>query len=197
MIKKKDSFQKKLSIMILIFGIVIVVLNMFFFIKYSIAVKEELKFVACLGYVLYLIFFLTVIYIIYSSDINRLFRTEKRYEDIISNLSAEKVKLESEIVSHKNDIQQKTECIFLLEQKIKSISMNKGSINLENFYITTMELNVIRELCFQADLTNKEIAVILGLKTGTVKQHMNKIFKKLDICSRQELVERCSCNFYT
>jgi DNA-binding CsgD family transcriptional regulator len=195
MIKNKYADQKRLSILISIFGIGIVVLNMFLFIEYSIAIKDGLKFATSLGYALYLIFFLTVIYLIYSSDINRLFMADKRYEDIISNLSSEKDKLEIEINSHKKNIQSKMECIISLEQKINRIGLNKPSINLEKFYTTAMESNVIRELCLQADLTNKEIALILGLKTGTVKQHMNKVFKKLDICSRQELVERCSWNF--
>ncbi|MBF9015637.1 helix-turn-helix transcriptional regulator [Oceanispirochaeta sp. M2] len=92
----------------------------------------------------------------------------------------------------KDNIQDKTEQIRSLEQKI---SMKKQVIDLDNFSITSMETNVVRELCLQPNLTNKEIGNNLDLKTGTVKQYMSKIFKKLAINSREELVDRCKFNF--
>lgn len=95
----------------------------------------------------------------------------------------------------KDNIQAKSEQIRSLEQKIDKISMKKQDIDLDNFCITSMETNVVRELCLQPNLTNKEIGCNLDLKTGTVKQYMNKIFKKLAISSRQELVDRCKLNF--
>lgn len=194
--KNKFADQKKsILILISIFGIGIFILNLFLFCEYYFAVNEGFKFASNLAYTLNIIFSITVIYLIYFISINRFFKSDKGYEAIISNLSTEIDMLEKDIKTHKNKIQSKMEQIIFLEQKISRIAVNKPSINLDNFNTTPMELNVIRELSLQPNLSNYELASILGLKTGTVKQHMNKVFKKLDISSRQELVERCSLNF--
>lgn len=195
MVKNKFSAQKILSIFILIFVIGIVFLNWIYFFMPSRIINNKFIFITNIAYIFFLILFLSATYLIYGRSIILILKSDKKYKDIIINLSAEKNQLENEISSHIESIQNNKECIISLEQKLNKICPNKASINLEKFYITAMELNVIRELCLQSDLTNKEIAFILGLKTGTVKQHMNKVFKKLDISSRQELAARCSCNF--
>jgi DNA-binding NarL/FixJ family response regulator len=61
----------------------------------------------------------------------------------------------------------------------------------------TLREKQIVELVRQAKL-NKEIAYILHLSEGTIKEYMNKIFRKLDVRNRTELAvwalsHSCEC----
>jgi DNA-binding NarL/FixJ family response regulator len=51
--------------------------------------------------------------------------------------------------------------------------------------LTFRELQILRRVC-QAKL-NKEIAFDLRLTEGTIKEYMNRIFRKLDVKNRTEL----------
>lgn len=53
--------------------------------------------------------------------------------------------------------------------------------------LTAREMDVLREL--NVGVTNKKIAVNLGISEKTVKAHMGNIFKKLDIDNRLEAVD--------
>jgi DNA-binding NarL/FixJ family response regulator len=51
--------------------------------------------------------------------------------------------------------------------------------------ITAAEKNILRLL----NLTNEEIAEVLNISRGTVKNHLNNIYQKLGVNSRQEAVD--------
>ncbi|RDG30885.1 MULTISPECIES: helix-turn-helix transcriptional regulator [unclassified Oceanispirochaeta] len=172
MIKENFSVKRTLSIFSSITGLGIVMMNTILFLFFRGLCLNEIDFNPS---VLYLFIFLIVLFTGMGFLILAVLFVYKK-----------------EIRILKDNIQDKTEQIRSLEQKI---SMKKQVIDLDNFSITSMETNVVRELCLQPNLTNKEIGNNLDLKTGTVKQYMSKIFKKLAINSREELVDRCKFNF--
>lgn len=63
-------------------------------------------------------------------------------------------------------------------------SGKKTTENKRISILTTREKNLLAELA--KGLLYKEIALELGITTGTVKQHINKIYKKLEVQNRTE-----------
>lgn len=57
-------------------------------------------------------------------------------------------------------------------------------------FLSSREKGVIRLIC--DGCTNKEIAVQLGLSEQTIKAHLNRIFKKLKVTNRAQLVAMCA-----
>lgn len=55
--------------------------------------------------------------------------------------------------------------------------------------LTGQERRVVQLI--ESGKSNKEIAVELSISPSTVKTHINNIFKKLDINSREELLQLC------
>ena len=144
---------------------------------------------------MYLVFFITITYLIYSSEINRILNIEKQYKKNLSDMEEEKSQLARDIETHHRDIREKQDRIFELEGRIQRLTPPDKTLDFAEFGITPKEEEVIREFCLNTHLTNKEIAHNLGLTTGTVKQHFNRIFRKMGIRSRQELLDKCRWNF--
>ncbi len=144
---------------------------------------------------MYLAFFITITYLIYSSEINRILYSEKEYKKSLHEMEEEKRQLARDIESHHRDIREKQSRIDDLEDRIQRLTPPDKTLDLGAFGITPKEEEVIREFCLNSHLTNKEIAHNLGLTTGTVKQHFSRIFRKMGIRSRQELLDKCRWNF--
>lgn len=64
----------------------------------------------------------------------------------------------------------------------------KESLDLESYLLTAREKTIVLELL--KGLSNKAIASQLFIAESTVKKHVQNIFKKLEVSSRQELVQK-------
>jgi len=53
-------------------------------------------------------------------------------------------------------------------------------------HLSAREMEVLRQLC--RGLTNREIAKRLFISEGTIKGHLNRIFRKLEVRNRTEAV---------
>ena len=135
--------------------------------------------------ILFLIFFIILLSTIYKDELSSILFKEKSLNNTISSLNFEhKISLEK-IENLKNNL-------ILLEEKIAAVSGNP--VNLSDFGITRKEEKVIELLC-KTNGTNKEIAKEMKISSGTVKQHLNNIFIKLDIRKRMQIVELCRNNY--
>ena len=165
------------------------------FLEYSISESGSDYIGSSLNIVLYLIFFLTIIYLIYTSEINHILSYEKTSQETFSAMEKEKKQLEEEIREHNQEIQNKESRIVELEEQIEKIGLSGKPLDLKTFKITPSEEAIIREFCQNPHLTNKEIAHNLGTTTGTIKQYFSKIFRKMGVRSRQELLDKCKWNY--
>ncbi len=165
------------------------------FLEFSISVSGDDHIGSSINITLYLIFFLTIIYLIYTSEINHILKFEKTTQETFSAMEKEKKQLEEEIREHHQEIQSKAFRIEELEERIEKLGLSRKPVDLKKFKITPSEEAIIREFCQSPHLTNKEIAHNLGTTTGTIKQYFSKIFKKMEVRSRQELLDKCKWNF--
>ena len=60
--------------------------------------------------------------------------------------------------------------------------------------MTERELQIMQWV--EMGKTNQEIGVILDISTFTVKNHLQRIFKKLDVYNRAQAVSRFKDSFY-
>ncbi|MCX7770270.1 MAG: response regulator transcription factor [Proteobacteria bacterium] len=77
----------------------------------------------------------------------------------------------------------------LLKNFINNLNLNK---NISNNGLTEQEKNIVKFVC--EGLSNKQIAVNLSISEQTVKSHLNRVFKKLNITNRAQLVSLCKDN---
>ncbi|WP_158546944.1 response regulator transcription factor [Oceanispirochaeta sp. M1] len=167
-----------------------------FFLEFSIHLSGYDQIGSSLNMILFLIFFLSIIYLIYMSEINHLLKIEKSYYKRISSMEEEKIKLIEEISNHRNEINEKEKQLSGLEERISEIGFSTKPLDLkEDYLITAREEDVIREFCNNPQLKTKEIASNLNMGLGTVKHHFNNIFKKMGVRSRSELLYKCKWNF--
>jgi len=166
-----------------------------FFLELSIHFEGENQIGSSLNIVIYLVFFLSIIYLIYSSEINRILRHEKIFNRTISSMEAEKQKLLEEIEDHTSEIHKRELRIQEMEEYISAAELKGEPINLKEFNITQREEDVIREFCTNPHLTTKDLATNLNMSLGTIKSHFISIYKKLEIRSRSELLDKCKWNF--
>jgi len=167
-----------------------------FFLELSIHLSGNDHAGSGLDIILYLIFFLSIIYLIYMNEINRLLRNERVFHKTISDLETEKNKLMVEVKNHKLEILDKETRIHNLIIQISNLNSTGEPLKLkEDFNITQREEDVIREFCLNPHLTTKDLALNLNMSLGTIKQHFNSIFRKLKVRSRSDLLNKCKWNF--
>jgi ATP/maltotriose-dependent transcriptional regulator MalT len=81
------------------------------------------------------------------------------------------------------------EMAFALFARLAELARAKRRANvLDTLILTQRELDVLRLIA--AGLPNHEIAARLSLSFHTVKNHVQNIFKKIDVTRRTEAVER-------
>ncbi len=166
------------------------------FIELSINAAGEDHVGSSIDILIYIVFFLTLIYLIYKSEIDHFLRLEKVLSETISSMENEKSVLEKEIMIYSGEILKRESRIRELEMEISSSVDHGQPIRLkEDFGITGREEDVIREFCLNPQLTTSELADRLHMSFGTIKRHFNSIFKKLKVRSRSELLDRCKWNF--
>ncbi|MBF9017802.1 MULTISPECIES: helix-turn-helix transcriptional regulator [unclassified Oceanispirochaeta] len=175
--------------------IISITVSMIFFIEYSFYLKSNYSFGLSFNYILYFIFFFTIIYILYNSEINRILKIEKSFKSAINSKEKELELLINDIVEYKEMIKEKEHNISKLYSEIEILTEPWQPIDLQKYKISEREESIIKVLCENTDLSNKEIAGHLEIKEGTVKQNLNKVYRKFGISSRQKLIELCQSNY--
>lgn len=83
--------------------------------------------------------------------------------------------------------------VWLDNDLLKNFIYSLNNSNIKNLNgLTQQEKNIIKNVC--EGLSNKQIAVKLLISEQTVKTHLNRIFKKLNINNRAHLVALCKEN---
>lgn len=77
----------------------------------------------------------------------------------------------------------------LLKNFINNLNLNN---NKNSNDLSEQEKKITKLVC--QGLSNKEIAVNLSISEQTVKSHLNRIFKKLNVNNRAQLVSLCKDN---
>lgn len=86
-----------------------------------------------------------------------------------------------------NSLRDSKCCIMILIEKARSIGVNLLDAR-EAFHLTCRESDVVR--CLLAGLTNKEIALSLGIEVNTVKDYIKKIMRKTKATTRCGILSR-------
>jgi DNA-binding NarL/FixJ family response regulator len=82
--------------------------------------------------------------------------------------------------------------IMILIEKVRVIGLDLLDAR-ETFHLTCRESDVVR--CLLAGLTNKEIALSLGIEVNTVKDYIKNIMRKTKVTTRCGILSRViSCN---
>ena len=153
--------------------------------EYSVYRNQPRDFGGAMGVFFFLFFFAAAAAAIYRDG----FLFHLRQEKMIALLS-EKLKRQKE--ESKREIDRLQAERNMLENRIMSIKAKK--VDLSQYHFTPKEKRIIEMLC-RTNGTNKEIGYELNIAPGTVKQHMNRIFKKLHVKSRTQLISLCQGNF--
>ncbi|MCG8453126.1 MAG: LuxR C-terminal-related transcriptional regulator [Spirochaetales bacterium] len=151
-------------------------------VELSVFLKSRNSFGVGFSVDLFLIVFLSLIYIIYKNDIEKI--KTKRYdlERSLSSLITERSKLEAELA-------KKTAEIAAFEKKIEE-AYQKDSSNFDDlrgiYSLTKKELELLI-IIYETGKSNLEIAENLHITVGTVKQHLNRAYSKLNVRSRTQV----------
>jgi DNA-binding CsgD family transcriptional regulator len=131
-----------------------------------------------LNVILFVIFFIVIIYIIYKEEIDRILFLDKEHKKSMAMMVIER----NESLYKIKDLNEK---VLHLEEEISS--QTSSVLTFEQFNISKKEKEIIKILCKEG-LSNKEMAAKLFISVGTVKQHLNNIFRKCEINRRSELI---------
>ncbi len=162
-------------------GISIIII--FLLIETSVFLSEEEKSGVGIDVILFLIFFLIFIYFIYQEEINHLASKNKNLEKSLYNLITEKSRLNQELIQRNQVIKEYELNIekALREDKVKIDSFKR------QYKLTNKELEIII-LIYNTGNHNKQISEDLGITTGTIKQHLSRVYNKLDVTSRSQMI---------
>ncbi|MCK5249706.1 MAG: hypothetical protein KAJ98_07070 [Spirochaetaceae bacterium] len=152
-------------------------------IEISVFLSDEKKAGVGIDVILFLIFFLVFVYIIYQEEINHLASSNKKLEKSLYNLITEKSRLERELSEKTRMIE---DCHKQIEQRLQEDKQNIESFK-HQFKLTTKELEIVL-LIYNTGNHNKQIAEDLGITTGTIKQHLSRIYNKMDVSNRSQMM---------
>ncbi|MBF9017801.1 helix-turn-helix transcriptional regulator [Oceanispirochaeta sp. M2] len=167
------------------------------FIELSVFLKQDVKLGIGLNYIIYLIFFLSFIHISYTDEIRKILKIETKVNEKIESIEEELRTLTYELEGYQAIVKEKETRINNLNHDIEKLNEPWTPIDIGKYKISEQEERTIRELCQNTELTNKEIAAALGVKEGTIKQNLNRIYKKLGVANRQKTIELCQQNYLT
>ncbi|MBB6479525.1 LuxR C-terminal-related transcriptional regulator [Spirochaeta isovalerica] len=145
------------------------------------------RMVAGLQVVMFMTFFLFICYMVFKSEMDKIISNEKRMKNEILNLVIDRDKLKDRISESQKQFEE-------LEKQYIEFKSTKEPFDFEKCNLTPSEINVIRVLVkFRA--SNKEISEQLNIKESTVKQHLYRIFNKIGVDNRIQLIDLCEYNF--
>lgn len=138
-------------------------------------------------YMSFLIVFVFLIYNLYKAEMNRVAYSEKAMQNSIHKLIEERTRL-------KEHIREKQKQLKELELQIETIKDEKEPFDLKNVGLTPAEMRIVEALV-RSRGSNRDISLQLGIKENTVKQHLYKIFNKMGVDDRFQLIDLCKYNF--
>ena len=139
------------------------------------------------SYFVFLIFFIYLSYTINKSEIDRVVHSEKDMQNSIHELILERTRLKE--YKEKNQRQLND-----LESQISKIQKDKTPFDLKKSGLTPAEIRIVEALVTTRG-SNKEISESLGIKENTVKQHLYKVFNKMGVDDRFQIIDLCKYNF--
>jgi DNA-binding CsgD family transcriptional regulator len=143
--------------------------------------------VAGLQVVLFMTFFLFVSYLIFKSELDKMISNEKRMENEILDLVKDRESLKETIERNQKQFNE-------LEKQYLEYKNKKKPFDFDKYHLTPSEINVIKVLVEQR-ASNKEISEELNIKESTVKQHLYRIYNKIGVDNRIQLIDLCEYNF--
>lgn len=169
----------------LVFKVICIYIVLIFIIEFS-AFREG-RGGAGTEVVIFLTFFLFVFYLIFKSDFARFLHSEKRMKNEILDLLVDRDELRAQI-------EQKQQEYEKIEKKYMEFKGKKTPFDFAKYNLTPSEINVIKILV-KDRASNKDISEKLNIKESTVKQHLYRIFNKIGIDNRIQLIDLCEYNF--
>jgi len=139
------------------------------------------------GIIIFLMFFMTLLYFIYKAEIDRVLFSERKLETNIVNLILEKDQLQNKIESEQVKLE-------ILEKEIALYESDQKPFNLDQCRLTPTELKIVKILTVNR-ATNREISEEMGIKESTVKQHFYRIFNKMGVDERYQIIDLCKYNY--
>lgn len=139
------------------------------------------------GLIIFLVFFLLLLYGIFKAELDRVLFAELKLQKNISSLIDEKQKLGIQIEIDRVKLKQ-------MELKISQYQSEKKPFDLDQCLLTPTETKIVRILVLTR-ATNREISEILEIKESTVKQHFYRIFNKMGVDERHQIIDLCRYNF--
>lgn len=175
--------------------LILLAVSIVLILEISLKINKNYPFGRSFNYIVYFIFFIAMVYILYKSELNRILKAERIFKETLISKEDELQVLLFEVNEHKTIIENKEFRISELCSEIETLKDSWNPLDLGQYNITQREESIIQILCLNTELANKEIAAELGISEGTIKQNMNRIFKKLGIANRQKMIELCQNNF--
>jgi|GEM_PF-1429057 len=133
--------------------------------------------------ILYLVFFVLFLLFVYRDDLDRLSSSNRRLERSLSELITDKSRVEREL-------QQATDLLEEYEQTIQN-ALNAAQSRVDEFRteysLTKKELEIVI-IVYETGKSNQDIADDLGISVGTVKQHLSRIYAKVDVRNRTQML---------
>jgi DNA-binding CsgD family transcriptional regulator len=133
--------------------------------------------------ILFLIFFTMFLFFIYRDDLENLESKNRRLTQSLSELIAERSKIEK-------DMQDTNRRLESYEDKIQDL-MSDARSRIDEFqsqYSLTRKELEITIIMYETGKSNREIAEDLGISEGTVKQHLSRIYSKVDVRNRAQIL---------
>ena len=130
--------------------------------------------------ILYLALFLTILYFLYSSEINAYISKNNAAEKTIGELEKERDEMTSTLEN--------------LNMRIARMKSESETVDLDSLGLTDREKEVIEALVVYRE-TDKALADRLGIKYQTIKVHFRNIRDKLGVDRREEIIDMCRNNF--
>lgn len=143
--------------------------------------------VAGMQVVLFMTFFLFVSYLIFKSELDKVITNKKRMQDEILRLVRDREVLKERIEKNQEEFDE-------LEKQYLEFKNKKKPFDFKKYNLTPSEINVIKVLVEQR-ASNKEISEELNIKESTVKQHLYRIYNKIGVDNRIQLIDLCEYNF--
>lgn len=165
----------KLKIGLLLISVVTIV-------ELSATLQDGIKRGSSIYVILFILFFLIMMYILYTDEVNKMLFQERSYQTSINSM-----------IEERNSALKQVEELNEKIKHLKELNSIKDE-NLSGFNFTSKELEIVEYLCTDR-MSNKELAEKLFVSEGTIKQHLNKIYKKSGIKKRVDLIDMFRHNF--